>query len=221
MAMAYYMESVNVTADHYPRTVVDGGQKPDAVPVGYYQPVQPMKRPPVDPMIDPGQKPDTVPVGYYAPPAQVKRVDDTLEGVEVADPTGTELCAAPTANDVPVNVQAASVAAAVPVDPAEQGVAPGVVPPQVQKPKLTVGATQLTMEQKITFARLAIAWKGQGRPMREFDALMKSAGYQVSPSSLSQWMKLPDATGVMPPPRKRRDRDSSRRKFVRQWMPKI
>jgi len=219
--MAYYMDSVNVIPDRYTRPVVVPGQKPDGVSVTFFQP-QPMKRAADDSVVNAVQKQDAV--NYYAPPSQVKRVDDTLEGVVVADPNGTELCAAPTAGDVPESVQAVAVAAATTTDSvaiATPGVSPGVVPPQVQKQKLTVGATQLTMEQKITFARLAIAWKGQGRPMREFDTLMKSAGYQVSPSSLAQWMKLPDATGVVPPPRKRKDRDSSKRKFVRTWMPKI
>jgi len=214
--MTYYLDSVNATADRYPRAVVDSGQKPDAVSVGYYQSIQPMKRTSDDSVVDPGQKQDTVPVSYYAPPPQVKRVDDTLEGVVVSDPTGADLCAAPNANDIPVGVQASAAVAAAPAANAP----PTMVGVQA-KPKLTVGATQLTMEQKITFARLAIAWKAQGRPMREFDTLMKSAGYQVSPSSLAQWMKLPDATGDVPPPRRRKDRDSSKRRFVRTWVPKV
>ena len=97
---------------------------------------------------------------------------------------------------------------------AAAGAAPPVAP---VKRKLTVGATQLTPEQKVVFARLALAWKSQGRPMREFDTLMKTAGYQVSPSSLSQWMKLPDATGPQPPPRKRTEK---KRKYDQVWIPK-
>jgi len=213
--MAFFMDSVSVSADRFARAVVDSGQKPD---VSYYSSVAPMKRDADDAVVDPGQKADTV--SYYAPPHQVKRVDETV-GVEVADPTGTDLCGDSAANDVAVNVQAGVVASVNVAAAPSVVVGPNVVPAQMPKQKLTVGATQLTMEQKITFARLAIAWKGQGRPMREFDTLMKSAGYQVSPSSLAQWMKLPDATGDVPPPRKRKDRDSSKRKFVRQWMPKM
>ena len=240
--MAYYMDSVNVSAERYARAVVDSGQKPDPVPVSFFPPATQMKRVGDDSVVDSVPKPDAVTVSYYTTAASMKRVgDDDPEGVVVPDPTATELCAAPTANDGPMNVQAAAAAAvgavgpvpvvpvgpvgpvgAVgPVGPPGTGVAPGVVPPQMQKPKLTVGATQLTVEQKITFARMAIAWKSQGRPMREFDSLMKAAGYQVSPSSLAQWMKQPDATCVLPPPRKRKERDASKRKFVRSWVPKM
>lgn len=217
--MAYYMENVNMAPERYGRAVVDMGQKSD--PVG---------------------------MSYYAPAPQMKRVgDDSPDTVVVGEATASasDLCVAPTASEVPVPVQpgpnsAAAAAGAVgQVSPQSTGAAAtaaaaaaaaaavaagggvGVTQqPAAPKQKLTVGATQLTMEQKTSFARLAIAWKAQGRPMREFDALMKAAGYQVSPSSLSQWMKLPDATCVLPPPRKRKDRDSAKRRYVRTWVPK-
>jgi len=229
--MAFYMNAVNVSADHYGRAVVDGGQKPDTVAVSYYAPPTEMKRVGDDSVVDPGQKPDGVPVSYYpslapitATPMKRVGVDDPV-GEVVADATATELCAAPAANDNPLGVQtvvsdSVVVVGSPGVGPSAPGVHPAVVAPQMPKQKLTVGATQLTMEQKITFARLAIAWKSQGRPMREFENLMKAAGYQVSPSSLTQWMRQPDATCVLPPPRRRKDKDS-RRKFVRSWIPKI